>query len=181
MAKGNCTKRADGTIVYKTVSQSGSPPAALDSSKWYMDTCEIVGYGGEHLTITVNQDGIIRVDGDFNDGRASRSFFNEYIIPDGVNHEALEFRIYEGDANKLVIVGGIGGNELVSEQQSSTITRTSDVRISSTFTETFESTELEGSEDISKEVRIVDNKFEVKFEFIFDSEIVRPLNRILFS
>lgn len=159
MAKGNCTKRADGTIVYKTVSQSGSPPAALDSSKYYMDTCEIVGYGGEHLTITVNRDGIIRVDGDYNDGRASRSFFNEYIIPDGVNHEALEFRIYEGDANKLVIVGAIGGGELVSAQ-SSTITRTENVQISSTFTETFESTELEGSEDISKDIRIVDNKFE---------------------
>ncbi|XP_037042703.1 interaptin-like isoform X2 [Bradysia coprophila] len=160
MAKGNCTRKSDGTIVYKTVSKSGSPPAELDSSKWYMDKCEIVGYRGEHLTITVNQDGIIRVDGDYNDGRASRSFFNEYIIPDGVNHEALEFRIYEADANTLVIVGGIGSDELVSAQQSSTITRTEDVRISSTFTETFESTELEGSEDISKEIRVSDNKFE---------------------
>lgn len=162
---GNYTKKSDGTIVYKTVSKSGSAPA-LDSSKWYVDKCKIVGYGGEHLTITVNQDGIIRVDGDFNDGRASRSFFNEYIIPDGVNHEALEFRIYEADANTLVIVGVLGGGELVSEQQgSSTITRTEDVRISSTFTETFTSTELEGSEDISKDVRIVNNKFEVSLSF----------------
>ncbi|KAG4068138.1 hypothetical protein HA402_001563 [Bradysia odoriphaga] len=162
MAKGNCTRKSDGTLVYKTVSKSGSPPAQLDSSKWYMDKCEIVGYRGEHLTITVNKDGIIRVDGDYNDGRASRSFFNEYIIPDGVNHEALEFRIYEADANTLVIVGAIGsdGGELVSAQQSSTITRTEDVRISSTFTETFESTELEGSEDISKDIRVSDNKFE---------------------
>lgn len=165
MAKGNCTRDSDGKIVYKTVSKSGSPPAELDASKWYMDKCEIVGYGGEHLTIKVNEDGIIRVDGNYKDGKGSRSFFNEFIIPDGVDHEALEFRIYEGDVNKLVIVGAIGsgGDEIVAAEQqtSSIVKRTENVRISSTFTETFESTELEGSEDMSKDVRIVDNKFEV--------------------
>ncbi len=169
-AKGNCTKGSDGKIVYKTVSKTGSAPAELDSSKWYMDKCEIAGYRSEHLTITVNEDGIIRVDGDYKDGKASRSFFNEYIIPDGVDYEALEFRIYESDANKLVIVGAIGsqGGEIVSAQQqqietSSIVKRTENVRISSTFTETFESTELAGSEDMSKDVRVVDNKFEVSW------------------
>lgn len=171
MAKGNCTKGADGKIVYKTVSKTGSAPAQLDSSKWYMDKCEITGYRSEHLTIKVNEDGIIRVDGDYKDGKASRSFFKEYIIPDGVDYEALEFRIYESDANTLVIVGAIGGSEggeMVSAQHqqqietSSTIKRTENVRISSTFTETFESTELEGSEDMSRDVRVVDNKFEAK-------------------
>lgn len=169
MAKGNFTKGADGTIIYKTVSRTGSPPAELDSSKFYMDKCKIVGYGGEHLLIKINQDGIIRVDGNYNDGKASRSFFNEYIIPDGVDYEALEFRIYEGDQNTLVIVGAIGGGEMESTQlqtankteTSTTIKRTEKVQISSTFTETFESTELEGSEDMSKEIRVVDNKFEV--------------------
>lgn len=179
-AKGNFTKEADGTIVCKTVSRTGSAPADLDSSKWYMDKCKIAGYRGEHLTIKINQDGIIRVDGNYNDGKASRSFFNEYIIPDGVEYEALEFCIYEADQNTLVILGAIGsqGGEIAqtSEKQvaaqpqqqavnktetSTTIKRTENVRISSTFTETFESTELEGSEDMSKEVRIVDNKFEV--------------------
>lgn len=170
--KGNCTKQSDGTIIYKAFSKTGSAPAELDSSKWYMDKCEIAGYRSEHLLIKINQDGIIRVDGNYNDGKASRSFFNEYIIPDGVDYEALEFRIYEADQNTLVIVGAIGsqGGEMVEtsakqvvaqSQQQSNIKRTEDVRISSTFTETFESTELEGSEDMSKEVRIVDNKFEV--------------------
>ncbi|KAJ6635439.1 Alpha-crystallin B chain, partial [Pseudolycoriella hygida] len=164
-AKGNCNKLADGTIVYKTVSKTGSAPAELDSTKWYMDKCEIVGYRSEHLTITINGDGIIRVDGDYNDGKASRSFFNEYIIPDGVNYEAMEFRIYENDQNTLVIVGAIGGEiESLSthQQEQATIKRTEDVRISSKFTETIESTELEGSEDMSKEIRVVDNKFEAK-------------------
>lgn len=169
-AKGNCTKESDGTIIYKAVSKTGSAPAELDSSKWYTDKCGIAGYRSEHLFIKINQDGIIRVDGNYNDGKASRSFFNEYIIPDGVDYEALEFRIYEADQNTLVIVGAIGsqGGEMVQtsdkqveSQQQNTIKRTEDVRISSTFTETFESTELEGSEDMSKEVRVVDNKFEV--------------------
>lgn len=163
-AKGNCTKEADGTIVYKTVSKAGSAPVELDSSKWYMDKCEIKGYQGEHLTIKVNQDGIIRVDGNYKDGKASRSFFNEFIIPDGVGYEALEFRIYEAEPNTLMIVGAIGQQavaEQVTATKTETIKRTEDVRINSTFTETFESTELEGSEDISKAVRIVDNRFEV--------------------
>lgn len=167
-AKGNCTKVADGTIVYKTVSKTGSAPAELDSSKWYMDKCEIAGYRGEHLTIKVNQDGIIRVDGNYKDGKASRSFFNEFIIPDGVDHEALEFRIYEAAQNTLVIVGAVGGqaseavaNTHETANRTETINRTEDVQINSTFTETFDSTELEGSEDMSKEIRIVDNKFEV--------------------
>lgn len=179
-AKGNFTKEADGTIIYKAVSKAGSAPVELDSSKWYTDKCEIAGYRSEHLTIKINKDGIIRVDGNYNDGKASRSFFKEYIIPDGVDYEAIEFRIYEADQNTLVIVGAIGsqGGEVVEtsakqavvqpQQQTATktetstnITRTENVRISSTFTETFESTELEGSEDMSKEIRIVDNKFEV--------------------
>lgn len=162
-AKGNFTKEADGTIVYKAVSKAGSAPVELDSSKWYMDKCEIVGYRSEHLLIKINRDGIIRVDGNYKDGKASRSFFNEYIIPDGVDYEKLEFRIYEADQNTLVIVGAIGshGEMLPATQTGTTTKRTEDVRISSTFTETFESTELEGSEDMSKEIRIVDNKFEV--------------------
>lgn len=172
-AKRNCTKEADGTIVCKTITKTGSAPAQLDSSKWYMDKCKIAGYRSEHLTIKINQDGIIRVDGNYNDGKASRSFFNEYIIPDGVDYEALEFRIYESDQNTLVIVGAIGsqGEETVQtvaqpQQQSVSktetgIKRTENVKITSTFTETFESTELEGSEDMSREIRIVDNKFEV--------------------
>lgn len=174
-AKGNCTKEADGTIVYKTVSKTGAAPVELDSSKWYMDKCEIAGYRSEHLTIKINRDGIIRVDGNYKDGKASRSFFNEYIIPDGVDYEALEFRIYDVDQNTLVIVGGIGshgGETAVAQSQqqpaaktdsSTAIKRTENVRISSTFTETIESTELEGSEDMSKEIRTVDNQFEVSW------------------